>query len=367
MAARRGARKRKAPTSLVELLRLFIVVFCAGLGFEIAGAVGGDESVLGPFNGVAVGIIVGSGLGYVLGGVVGRTTLTAAEQVEATLRETDAQTIVAAGIGTVVGVLVAAGIAWPLLLIDEPYIRFSLFAFVVVTISYAGLAVGRSKRESILALFGGRAGRAQRHRPVSQLARVVDTSVAVDGRVIEVVRAGFLHGRMLLAQPVITELQGLADSGDDVKRARGRRGLEVLEALKREPGISLEVIDDDPPDLVETDEKLVRIARDHEAALFTLDTNLAKAASLAGIPVLNMHKLTLALRPAVQVGEELTVALLKAGKEQGQAVGYLDDGTMVVIERGRSEIGSEVTARVTSVIMTANGRMVFGQLAGSRS
>jgi uncharacterized protein YacL len=160
---------------------------------------------------------------------------------------------------------------------------------------------------------------------------------------------------------VLAELQGLADAGDDQRRQRGRRGLEVLETLRREPSVDVQVLDGDVPEVPEVDAKLVRICLDRNAALLTLDTNLAKAAALAGVRVMNLHALAVALRPPVGAGDEVGVLLLKPGKENGQAVGYLDDGTMVVVERARDAIGREVSVQVTSVLTTANGRMVFAR------
>jgi uncharacterized protein YacL len=198
--------------------------------------------------------------------------------------------------------------------------------------------------------------------PTAALPRIVDTSVAIDGRILDVVRAGFLHGQMLVPSPVLGELQGLADAGDDLRRTRGRRGLDVLEALRRERGVQLEVLDEDVPAVPEVDAKLVRLCLDRSAALLTLDTNLAKAAALAGVRVMNLHALALALRPPVTAGDDVSVLLIKPGKEPGQAVGYLDDGTMVVVERARGSVGREVPVTVTSVLTTANGRLVFARL-----
>jgi uncharacterized protein YacL len=351
----------------VEILRLLAVVFFAGVGFEIARAVDpGDTAVLGKFNGVAIGVIVGSGLGYVLGGVLGRTTVTTVDRVEVGLREVSADSIVAGAIGLVCGVLVAAGIGWPLFLIPEPYIAFSLFGVLLVLLGFVGYRLGESKRDGMLALFGARAGVAPRASSPAALPRLVDSSVAIDGRVVDVVRAGFLHGLLLVCRPVLDELQGLADAADDLRRSRGRRGLQTLETLRHERGVEVEVVDDEAPAVPEVDGKLVRMALDRNAALLTLDTNLAKAASLAGVNVLNLHALALALRPPVQAGDEVNVLLLKTGKESGQAVGYLDDGTMVVAERSRARIGAEATVVVTSVLTTANGRMVFARPAGER-
>jgi uncharacterized protein YacL len=361
------AVKRSRGGGVVELLRLLAVIFFAGVGYELARAVNdGDDNVLGPFNAIAVGVIVGSGLGYVLGGILGRTTITTVDRVDVGLRESSAESLVAGAIGLVLGVLVAAGVGWPLFLIPEPFIAFPIFGTLLVVLGLAGYTLGKSKREGMLALFGARAGMAPRSEPTSTMPRIVDTSIAIDGRVLDVVRAGFLHGTMLICQPVIAELQGLADAADDVRRSRGRKGLEVLERLRREPGVEFEVIDDEVPGVPEVDAKLVRLCLDRPAALLTLDTNLAKAAALAGVRVLNLHALSLALRPRVAAGDDVRLLLVKPGKEPEQAVGYLDDGSMVVVEGARSRVGSEISVRVTSVLTTANGRLIFGRPAESQ-
>jgi len=352
---------------VLEGLRFLAVVFFAGAGYEVGSGVGSDTKVLGALNGTAVGLVLGSGLGYVLGGVLGRTTASSAERARSSLEDTSVEELLAGALGIVGGVLLGAGIAWPVFLLRQSYLAFPLFAFVCVTLGYVGFLLGASKREGVLELFGDRAGLAPRAAAPSALPKLIDTSVAIDGRILDVVRAGFLHGRLLLATPVLGELQGFADAGDDIRRAKGRRGLEVLEALKREPGVDLEVLEADVPAVPEVDAKLVRICLDRGLALLTLDTNLAKAAGLAGVQVLNLHALALALRPPVTAGEDVAVLLLKPGKEAGQAIGYLDDGSMVVVEQARDHIGSEETVVVTSVVTTANGRLVFGRLTGASS
>jgi uncharacterized protein YacL len=359
------APRRKAPQIVLEGLRLMVVVFFAGAGYQIGSGVWGDQEVLGPFNGIAIGLVLGSGAGYVLGGVLGRTTATSAEVARARLAEASAEELVAGALGTVGGVLLGAGVAWPVFLLRQSYLAFPLFAFVCMTLGYVGYLVASHKHEGVLAMFGARAGRAPKDAAASALPRVLDTSVAIDGRILDVVRAGFLHGKMLVPTPVLGELQAFADAGDDARRAKGRRGLDVLEALKREPNVTLEVLDVDVPAVPDVDGKLVRICIDRGAALLTLDTNLAKSAALTGIKVLNLHRLALALRPPVAAGEEVQVHLLKAGKEPGQAVAYLDDGSMVVVEHARDHIGEDVEVNVTSVVTTANGRLVFGRIAGA--
>ena len=359
-----ASRLRAVPNAVVELLRLCVVVFFAGVGYYVADALddSGDK-VLGAFTVVGLGIVLGSALGYVIGGVLGRGTLAAVRQAEVGLRGRSAEQIVAGVLGAVVGVLVAAGVTWPVLLVGRPLLTFPLFVFVLVALGALGFRLGVAKRDSVLGMLGGQVGLAQRREPAVSLPRLLDTSVAIDGRIVDVVRAGFLHGRVLVPAPVLAELQGLADAGDDIRRTKGRRGLEVLETLRREEGVDVEVLDTDVPGVPEVDAKLVRLCLDLDAALLTLDTNLAKVAGLAGVRVLNLHALALALRPLVTAGDEVSVLLIKQGKEAGQAVGYLDDGTMVVAERSRDGIGGEVPLRVTSVLTTANGRMVFAKPA----
>lgn len=356
-------RFSRPPSAVVELLRLCVVVFFAGVGYYAAEVIDHDgEPVLGAITVVGLGIILGSAIGYVLGGLVGRGTVSVVRAAEVGLRETAAEQIVAGMVGAVIGVIVAAGVTWPVFLLNRPLLTFPVFAFAVVACGLLGYRLGTSKRESVLEMFGARVGMTGHRVPAAALPRVLDTSVAIDGRILDVARAGFLHGRMLVPTPVLAELQGLADAGDESRRAKGRRGLEVLDVLKREAGVDLEVLDEEVPGVAEVDAKLVRICLDRGAALLTLDTNLARVAALAGVRVMNLHALALALRPPVGAGDDVTVLLIKAGKENGQAVGYLDDGTMVVAERARGSIGREATVRVTSVLTTANGRMVFARL-----
>jgi uncharacterized protein YacL len=352
---------KRAPSGLIEILRLFTVVFFAGLGYETARFFtdNGHADVLGPFNGLAVSIIVGSGLGYVVGGVFGRSIQASADRTEVALRDVSADTLVAGALGLVCGVITGAGIAWPLFFVPDPLIAMPLFGVVVAVLGYLGFRVGASKRDGVLEMFSARTGVAPRPASPSSLTQVIDSSVAIDGRIVDVVRAGFLHGRMVVAQSVLDELQGLADSADPMRRARGRRGLEVLQVLQREPVIDVTVVEDQHPEVPEVDGKLMRLCLDRGDCLLTLDTNLAKAASIAGVRVLNLHALSLALRPPVVAGEDVDVQLIKAGREAGQGVGYLDDGTMVVVERGRRLVGRDVSVRVTSVVTTANGRLVF--------
>lgn len=357
-------RLKRVPSGVVELLRLFVVVFFAGLGSLVGSRWNLDETPFAGVDGALLGVVLGSFIGYALGGVLGRSTVAAVDRTEERLRSVSAETIVGGVFGGMVGVFLGVAVAWPIFFVGTPALSVPIFGFAVVVLGLLGFRVGAAKRDSMIGMFGAKAGMSPPPSAASAYPKIIDTSVAIDGRIIDVVRAGFLHGQIYLTAPVIGELQGFADAADDLRRGKGRRGLEVLEALKRVSGVDVVVLDDIVPGVPEVDAKLVRLAIDRDAALLTLDTNLAKAAGIAGVRVLNLHALALALRPPVTAGDEVTVLVIKTGKEPGQGVGYLDDGTMVVVERGREFVGHEVHVQVTSVLTTANGRLVFSRPVG---
>lgn len=197
--------------------------------------------------------------------------------------------------------------------------------------------------------------------------KVLDTNIIIDGRLTDIVRTGFIEGRLLIPSFVLKELQIIADSEDELRRARGRRGLVVLEALQNLPNAVIEIVDEFSPDVEsapDTDLKLIRFAKERRAAIITNDNNLQKVAELQGVPVLSVNELATALKPVVLPGEELTVVIQRAGKEPGQGVGYLEDGTMVVVEHGKGYIGHEVRIKVTSVLQSTVGKMIFGEFKG---
>lgn len=351
-----------APHALVEVLRFCVVIFLTGVGYQVAKGLGSEEAVVGPFDAASTGMILGAAFGYVIGGLVARLTLRTVSATESALSGRSAEQLLAALVGAIVGVLVSAAMAWPVLLLGAMQYTAPLFIFVVVTVASLGYRLGLSQRDGVLALLGGRGSLETRRPSASSLPKLIDTSVAIDARIVDVVRAGFLHGLIVVPEPVLGELQAFADSADEQRRAKGRRGLEALETLRRERGVDLEVVADEAPEIAEVDGKLVHMALERKAALLTQDTNLARVAAVAGCRVMNLHALALALRPPVLAGDAVSVLLTRAGKEAGQAVGYLDDGTMVVVERARDRIGHEAAVVVTSVLVTTNGRLVFARL-----
>ena len=196
--------------------------------------------------------------------------------------------------------------------------------------------------------------------------KIVDTSVLIDGRIRDIVQTGFIDGTLIIPRFVLRELQHIADSEETLRRAKGRRGLEILKGLQ-DPSLptQVEVVEDDPATVRDVDGKLVALAKEYKAMIITNDFNLNKVAQIEGVAVLNINDLANALKPMALPDEELTVKIVKEGKEAYQGVGYLDDGTMIVVDGGRSHVGKNVTAIVTSVLQTAAGRMIFAKMERS--
>ncbi len=193
---------------------------------------------------------------------------------------------------------------------------------------------------------------------------LVDTSVIIDGRLGDIAKAGFAPGKLLITRFVLAELQNIADSDQAMRRGRGRRGLEVLNELRQAEGVQTEIIDSDPTDIKEVDHKLVALAKQLGAEILTTDYNLNRVAAIEGVRVLNVNELSNAIRPVVLPGEELSVKIVQAGKERGQGVGYLPDGTMIVVDNGDKMIGQEVMTEVTRVFQTVAGKMIFATPKG---
>ncbi|MFA6091434.1 MAG: PIN domain-containing protein [Elusimicrobiota bacterium] len=196
--------------------------------------------------------------------------------------------------------------------------------------------------------------------------KVLDTSAVIDGRVVDICETKFLSGTIVVPRFILSELHHLADSADGMKRARGRRGLDMLARLQESPDLAVKILDKDVPEVAEVDGKVVRLAKDLGAGVVTTDFNLNKIAAVEGVVCLNVNDLTTALKPVVLPGENMTVFVMKEGKERDQGIGYLDDGTMTVVEEGKRHIGKRVDLTVTSILQTSAGRMIFGRYKGDR-
>jgi uncharacterized protein YacL len=272
---------------------------------------------------------------------------------------------VAAVVGLLVGLLIALLLGLPLSALPDPFSHYlPLGVSIAFGLGMVGLTV--AKREDLVAA----AQSAGFFRPPQTTERprggetqvVVDTSAIIDGRIADIVDSGFLYHRLVIPHFVLEELQRIADSSDSQRRGRGRRGLEILARLQKEGPTPVDIVDDDPTEAGDVDAKLVALARARGAAILTNDFNLNRVADLQSIRVLNINSLANALKPALLPGDPLKIKVMTEGKEPGQGVGYLDDGTMVVVEGGARYVDRELDVMVTRVLQTVMGRMVFAQL-----
>ena len=313
--------------------------------------IGSDQDTRNPIL-FLLAVTVG-GIGFILGP---HLSWTAVRRLKLRVVEASGKDIIAVSIGLAFGALVAAPLAFIMSLLPEPAGTAAAIAVAAATIGSA-IAVSTIRRDDLIdpwfkpkaVKFGG-AGL----RPL-----VLDTNIAIDGRIADLITTGFLPNPLIVPRFVLDELQHIADSDDPQRRTRGRRGLEVLNLLRTDFGNRIEVYDNPVSGEREVDAKLMRVARDRNALLLTNDFNLSKVAEMHGLQVLNLNLLANALRPIVNPGERITLKLVQEGREAGQGVGFLDDGTMVVVDGGKSLVGSETPVTVTRLLQTGAGRMVF--------
>lgn len=343
----------------VEIVRLFIVFIATAVGFSLGR---GGASYAG--NGAVIGATLGACLGYVGGGVIGRALGVAAERVENTIDRAPAGQLLAGILGAAALGTLSALLALPALFLLPITVGWSVMGLLVWIGAYEGYAIAARKAEDLLALAG------LSTRPLVRVsawgkadqADLVDTSAIIDGRLLAVARAGFLQAALLVPQFVLDELQSIADAADPIKRRKGQRGLDLLRALQRQPGVDVHVIHDEVADADEVDAKLLALARRLKVGLVTVDGNLQRVAELQGVRCLNLERLAGGLRPALVPGETVSLHLDRVGTEEGQGVGFLDDGTMVVVGGGAGLVGAEVDVRITGNVQTSVGRMFFASL-----
>lgn len=274
------------------------------------------------------------------------------------------RTMVAGLLGLIIGLVVAALIAFPLSLLPKPFGQLLPFIGAILT-GYLSITIFTARQNDIYNLLGSRFGSLSKVENESSLdinGILLDTSVIIDGRIADIARTGFIAGPMLVPSFVLSELQHVADSSDGLRRQRGRRGLEILNRLQKDPTISMRITDLDVEGVREVDDKLVILAKQLRSKVLTNDYNLNRVAELQGVSVLNINELANAVKAVFLPGETLEVDVIQKGKEAGQGVGYLDDGTMVVIEDGEIRIGNVILVTVTKVLQTAAGRMIFARL-----
>ncbi|HUV15628.1 MAG TPA: PIN domain-containing protein [Pelolinea sp.] len=281
------------------------------------------------------------------------------------LSKVSGPTLLSALIGLVLGLIIAALVSFPISFLPAPFSSVLPFAAAVL-FGYLGVAIAVSRQSDLGDMFSStrRSQRSSSHaggRSNQEKSILIDTSVIIDGRIADIAKTGFLFGNLVIPRFVLNELQYIADSAESMRRQRGRRGMEVLSNLQKDRTVNTTIADIDVEGVREVDEKLIMLARQMQAPILTNDYNLNRVAELQGVQVLNINELANAVKSILLPGEFLQVNVIQEGKEQGQGVGYLDDGTMVVVEDGKSLLGKEIEVSVTKVLQTAAGRMIFSK------
>jgi len=294
------------------------------------------------------GAIGGLGLGYVI------------IKCEEKLKEIELKRIVGSLIGIIIGLIMANLFISRLLLtiVKDVPITLPIYILIYFVVGYLGFRIGEKKSRTLDLSKIPILDKMQE----SEGMKIIDTSTIIDGRIADICETGFMEGTFVIPQFVLYEVQHIADQQDPVKRTRGRRGLDVLHRLQKQNFVKVKIMDYDFPKLKDVDSKLIALAKKLNSKIITNDYNLNKVAELQGIEVLNINQLATALKPSILPGEVMNIKILKEGKEYGQGIGYLDDGTMVVVDEAKKLLGKSVDVVVTSVLQTTSGRMIFAKI-----
>lgn len=350
---------------LKRIVHLFFAVIGVVLGYNFAPEIFGFIQLDGnPFAHPVFGAVLGGSLFILATSWLVDYVVSLIKWFEEKLFKTPFPDVLAGVFGMVLGLIIAYLMAPALGLI--PVVGSSVQFFTSVLLGYMGYRFFFTKREDLLNLFG-KFGREKKDKGDKEPSvrpgdsKILDTSVIIDGRIADIVKTGFLDGVLVIPSFVLEELQHIADSSDVLKRNRGRRGLDILNKIQKELKIKVQILEIDFDDISEVDSKLVRLAKQIQGKVVTNDFNLNKVCELQGVGVLNINDLANAVKPVVLPGEEIYVQVIKDGKEYNQGVGYLDDGTMIVVEGGREFIGTRLEVLVTSVLQTSAGRMIFAK------
>jgi uncharacterized protein YacL len=337
-----------------KLFSFVTFTLCAFGGYNLAHASFGH-----PYLGISAAI--GALFGLAIAPFLLRLLKATAKAIDGYLQRIPLSDFVAGAIGLIVGLVIAALLAPAIRLL--PFVGRYLVLFLYLGSSYLGTLVALRKREDLGSLISGKkqdGTRSNRNLPRGYY-KILDTSVIIDGRIADLCQTGFLEGVLVIPAFVLDELRKIADSPDLLKRNRGRRGLDILNKIQRDMPIPVQVLERDFQEQLDVDNKLVKLAKLLDGKVFTNDYNLNKVAEIHGVAVLNINELANAIKPMVLPGEELAVQVIKDGKEPGQGVAYLEDGTMIVVDGGRRFMGQRIEVLVTSVLQTAAGRMIFAK------
>jgi len=352
-----------------RIFRFLGLIIFALIGWEIGILVTGVSNPISDLEAMKIVgplTVVGGILGWII--TPWLTTRPAKYAIRA-VRQIPIEEVIAGSIGLVLGLMVAALVAIPLAQLPDPF--GSILPFVAsIIFGYLGALILVLRRDDMIRLMKMARPQPKKPSPEQEPEKpspippgphplLLDTSVIIDGRILDVAKTGFLSGPLLVPRFILAELQYIADSSDSLRRARGRRGLQVLDDLQHLDSPKLEIIDLPVPEVREVDDKLMALAREYDIGIVTNDYNLNRVAALQGVTVLNLNDLANAVKAIFLPGEHLRLRIIQEGKEMDQGVGYLDDGTMVVVENGRPYIGQEIDLVVTKVLQTSAGRMIF--------
>lgn len=354
---------RQALTVVGGLLGLGIVfqnlqVFEAWPYLRVLGS--NSEGVL-----LALGLIIGGIFGFVLGPILVQWASRAITWGEGRLQRTPTQDLLSGSIGLMVGLIIAFLLGVDLSGLGP--VGTILRVAITIGFGYVGLRVSIRKKDELMRPQSWLPRVKHRNPSDAPKPKILDTSVIIDGRIADICQTGFLEGPLVIPGFVLEELRHIADSADVLKRNRGRRGLDILNRIQKELNTTVQIYERDLDPNLEVDSKLLKLSKILDGKVVTNDFNLNKVAELQGVPVLNINELANAVKPVVLPGEEMVVHIIKDGKESGQGIGYLDDGTMIVVDGGRKFIGQTVSVLVTSVLQTAAGRMIFAKLKAHQS
>lgn len=312
-----------------------------------------------------VGGLIGGFIGFVISPFLLKSLWQFTYWVEARLNRMPVNDVMAGAVGLSIGLIISNLLASAFLPI--PFVGRYIPILLSIILGYLGLNIAIRKREELFSFCSAipwlnKEKSKEAPKPANMYQyKILDTSVIIDGRIADICQTGFIEGTLLIPRFVLAELQHIADSSDLLKRNRGRRGLDILNRIQKELGMFVQIDNHDFEDIAEVDAKLVKLGQQIKGKLVTNDYNLNKVAELQGVPVLNINDLANAVKPVVLPGEEMIVHVVKDGKEFGQGVAYLDDGTMIVVDGGKRHIGETIGVMVTSVLQTAAGRMIFAK------
>jgi len=299
-----------------------------------------------------------------IGGCIGFSIAILIILVEQRVKNISLKAVVGGVVGLIMGLIIANLFSYALLFYYPERSLANLLIYLLINclVGFLGLSIGVKKGEEFI--FGKPT--ALKSISANENYKILDTSVIIDGRIADISETGFIEGILVIPQFILQELVYIADSSDSLRRARGKRGLDILNRIQKQVNVEVKIVDQDFPKIKEVDAKLVALAKKINGKIFTNDFNLNKVAELQGVPVLNVNQLATAIRPVVLPGELMNVYIQREGKEPGQGVSYLDDGTMVVVENGRRFLGKNIEVTVTSVLQTTAGRMIFTVLKGGK-